>query len=146
MPADAPSPEQHVPALANTSPVWRRAWHPVAHAEDTAGDAPTQVLVGGDADGRCDLIPSLGRDGNISKRARLRPAYGVTEAYGLVWVAPDEPLAPLPEFPEWDAPGMTSTRSRYRIVGSADDAEDTPQEAFLAAWQRMVSSPVQPLR
>src|SRR5258708_37515910 len=49
MPADMPSPEQHVPSLANTSPVWRRAWHPVAHAEDIAGDAPTQVLVGGDA-------------------------------------------------------------------------------------------------
>jgi phenylpropionate dioxygenase-like ring-hydroxylating dioxygenase large terminal subunit len=175
MPADSPSPEQHVPPLANTSPVWRRAWHPVAHAEDIAGDAPARVLVGGgawavvrlggrlaafvdqcphrlaplsagsvtraadgtarlscayhgwryDADGRCDLIPSLGRDGSISKRARLRPAYGVTEAYGLVWVAPDEPLAPLPEFPEWDAPGMTGTRSRtVRTRASAGQLVD----------------------
>jgi hypothetical protein len=49
MPADTPSPERHGPPLANTSPVWRRAWHPVAHAEDIAGDAPTQVLAGGDA-------------------------------------------------------------------------------------------------
>jgi vanillate O-demethylase monooxygenase subunit len=170
-----PSPEQHVPSLANTSPVWRRAWHPVAHAEDIAGDAPKQVLVGGDAwvvvrlggrlaafadqcphrlaplsagsvtraadgtarlscayhgwrydaDGRCDLVPSLGRDGDISKRARLRPAYGVTEAYGLVWVAPDEPLAPLPEFTEWDAPGMASTRSRtLRTRASAGQLVD----------------------
>jgi phenylpropionate dioxygenase-like ring-hydroxylating dioxygenase large terminal subunit len=175
MPADTPSPEQHVPPLANTSPVWRRAWHPVAHAEDITGDVPTQVLVGGDAwvvvrlggrlaafadqcphrlaplsagsvtraadgtarlscayhgwrydaDGRCDLIPSLGRDGNVSRRARLRPAYGVTEAYGLVWVAPDEPLARLPDFPEWDAPGMTSTRSRtLRTRASAGQLVD----------------------
>ena len=122
MSPDAPA------ALGNTSPVWRRAWHAVAHAEDVTGDAPAQVLVAGDAwvvvrldgqlaafrdecphrlaplsaghvtraadgtarlacayhgwryaaDGRCDLIPSLGRDGDISKRARLRPAHGVT--------------------------------------------------------------------
>jgi len=153
--------------LANTSPVWRRAWHPVAHAEEVTADALVQVLIAGeawaiarldgrlvgfedrcphrlaplsagqvagaadgtarltcayhgwrfDAAGRCDLIPALGREGNggarqISKRARLRAAHAVTEAYGLVWLAPDEPLAPLPQFPEWDAPGMTSARSR----------------------------------
>jgi vanillate O-demethylase monooxygenase subunit len=149
-------------ALGNTSPVWRRAWHAVAHAEEVTAEAPVQVLIAGeewvitrldgrlaafedrcphrlaplsaghitaeadgtarlacayhgwrfDAAGRCDLIPSLGRQGNISKRARLRPAHGVAEAYGLIWLAPDEPLAPLPAFGEWDAPGMTSARSR----------------------------------
>jgi vanillate O-demethylase monooxygenase subunit len=65
-----------------------------------------------DAAGRCDLMPSLGRHGTISKRARLGAAHGVTEAYGLIWLAPEEPLAPLPAFPEWGAPGMTSARSR----------------------------------
>lgn len=148
--------------LANTSPVWRRAWHPVAHAEDVAADGPAQVLIAGqawviarldgrlaafedecphrlaplsagsvtrgpddtarltcayhgwryDAAGRCDLIPALGRHGNVSKRARLRPAHGVAEAYGLIWLAPEEPLAPLPSFPEWDEAGMTRARSR----------------------------------
>jgi phenylpropionate dioxygenase-like ring-hydroxylating dioxygenase large terminal subunit len=151
-----------VPSLGNTSPVWRRAWHPVAQVEEVSAGAPVQVLVAGeawvvarldgrlvafadrcphrlaplsaghvttaadgtgrlacayhgwrfDAAGRCDLIPSLGRHGNISQRARLRAAHGVAEAYGLVWLAPDEPLAPLPAFPEWDAPGMTRARSR----------------------------------
>ena len=66
------------------------------------------------AEGRCDLIPSLGRHAIISKRARLSAAHGVTEAYGLIWLAPDEPLAPLPEFPEWGAPGMTGARSGTR--------------------------------
>jgi vanillate O-demethylase monooxygenase subunit len=150
--------------LGNTSPLWRRAWHPVAHAEELAGGGPVQVLVAGEAwavarldgvlaafadrcphrlaplsagqvtraadgsarlacgyhgwqydpAGRCDLIPSLGlgRGGEVSKRARLRPAYGVTEAYGLVWLAPAEPLAPLPAFGEWGADGMTCARSQ----------------------------------
>jgi vanillate O-demethylase monooxygenase subunit len=161
--------------LANTSAVWRRAWHAVAHAEDVTGEAPVQVLVAGEAwvlarldgrlaafrdacphrlaplsagrisraadgtarlscayhgwrfaaDGQCDRIPSLGRDGNISKRARLIPAHGVTEAYGLIWLAPSEPLAPLPEFPEWSAPGMTAARSRtMRTRASAGQLVD----------------------
>jgi phenylpropionate dioxygenase-like ring-hydroxylating dioxygenase large terminal subunit len=163
------------PLLGNTSPVWRRAWHAVAQAEEVTADAPVQVLVAGeawviarldgrlvafadrcphrlaplsaghiataadgtgrlacgyhgwrfDAAGRCDLIPSLGRHGNISKRARLRPAHDVTEAYGLIWLAPDEPLAPLPAFAEWGAPGMTSARSRtVRTRASAGQLVD----------------------
>jgi vanillate O-demethylase monooxygenase subunit len=175
MAAETAAPEQHVPPLANTSPVWRRAWHAVAHAEDVTGQAPLQVRVAGDdwvlarldgqlaafadqcphrlaplsagqvsraadgtarlscgyhgwrydAAGRCDLIPSLGRDASISKRARLRPAHGVTEAYGLVWLAPQAPLAPLPAFGEWAAPGMTCTRSRtLRTRASAGQLVD----------------------
>jgi phenylpropionate dioxygenase-like ring-hydroxylating dioxygenase large terminal subunit len=170
-----PLPAPPVPPLGNTSEIWRRAWHPVAHAEDVTGGAPVQVFVAGDAwvvvrldgrlaafkdecphrlaplsaghviqagdgtarlscayhgwrydaDGRCDLIPSLGRDGSISKRARLIPAHGVTEAYGLVWLAPREPLAPLPAFPEWDVPGMTRARSRtVRTRASAGQLVD----------------------
>jgi phenylpropionate dioxygenase-like ring-hydroxylating dioxygenase large terminal subunit len=72
-----------------------------------------------DAGGRCDLIPALGREGNVSRRARLRPAHGVTEAYGLLWLAPEEPLAPLPAFPEWEAPGMTTARSRTVRTGAS---------------------------
>jgi phenylpropionate dioxygenase-like ring-hydroxylating dioxygenase large terminal subunit len=164
-----------VAPLGNTSAIWRRAWHPVAHAEDVTGDAPVRVLVTGDAwvvvrlDGRlaafkdecphrlaplsagrvtqagdgtarlacayhgwqydagghCDLIPSLGRQGSISRRARLSPAHGVTEAYGLVWLAPQEPLAPLPEFPEWAVAGMTTARSRtVRTRASAGQLVD----------------------
>jgi len=166
---EAPAP------LGNVSPVWRRAWHPVAHAEEITAGRPTGVLVAGqawavarldgrlvafedqcphrlaplsaghvtaaadgtdrlacayhgwryDADGRCDLIPSLGREGDISGRARLRPAYGVTEAYGLIWLTPSEPLAPLPAFPEWDVPGMTRARSRtVRTPASAGQLVD----------------------
>jgi len=72
-----------------------------------------------DATGRCDLVPvpeGRGKWGwekwraqRAGKRSALRAAYGVTEAYGLIWLAPREPLAPLPAFPEWNAPGMTRT-------------------------------------
>jgi vanillate O-demethylase monooxygenase subunit len=83
----------------------------------TAGDGTDRLACGYhgwqyDHTGRCDLIPALGRAGGVSKRALLRPAYGVTEAYGLVWLAPEEPLAPLPAFAEWEAPGMDRARSR----------------------------------
>jgi vanillate O-demethylase monooxygenase subunit len=173
----APGPAGTTPAapLGNASAVWRRAWHPVAHAEDVADEAPAQVLVAGeawavarldgrlvafadqcphrlaplsagsiahaddgsarlrcayhgwryDAAGQCDLIPALGREGNVSKRARLRPAYGVTEAYGLIWLAPEEPLGPLPAFPEWAVAGMTRARSRtVRTRASAGQLVD----------------------
>ena len=164
-----------VAPLGNTSPVWRRAWHAVAHAEEGTAEAPLPGLVAGeawviarldgglaafedrcphrlaplsaghiateadgthrlacgyhgwrfDAAGRCDLIPSLGRQASISRRAQLRPAHAVTEAYGLIWLAPDEPLAPLPAFSEWEAPGMTSARSRtVRTRASAGQLVD----------------------
>jgi phenylpropionate dioxygenase-like ring-hydroxylating dioxygenase large terminal subunit len=61
-----------------------------------------------DAAGRCDLIPSLGRAGEISKRARLRPAFGVTEAYGLVWLAPESP----PARGSWSTTSSTRRTSR----------------------------------
>jgi vanillate O-demethylase monooxygenase subunit len=84
---------------------------------DTAPDGSGRLTCGYhgwryDAAGRCDLIPALGRVGDVSKRAVLRPPYAVTEAYGLVWLAPEEPLAPLPAFAEWSAPGMDRARSR----------------------------------
>jgi phenylpropionate dioxygenase-like ring-hydroxylating dioxygenase large terminal subunit len=65
-----------------------------------------------DRTGRCDLIPALGKSENISKRAALSPAAEVTEAYGLIWLAPSPAITGLPAFPEWDVPGMDQARSR----------------------------------
>lgn len=64
-----------------------------------------------EADGRCDLIPALGKSEKISRRAALRAPAGLTEAYGLVWLTPADPLAPLPAFPEWDDAAFTTARS-----------------------------------
>ena len=59
-------------------------------------------------DGVCTKIPSRFGD-NIPRRARLKP-YRVAEASGLIWAClEDEPVYPIPEFPEWSDPG-------YRII------------------------------
>lgn len=65
-----------------------------------------------DAAGRCDLVPALGKTEKISKRAALTPPAGLTEAYGLIWLAPEEPLTAFPAFPEWHEPAMDTALSR----------------------------------
>ena len=58
-----------------------------------------------DATGKCVAIPSLPEGSSIPRKARAI-AYRAEEVYGLVWVAMDEPVAPIPDFPhgEWDDP------------------------------------------
>jgi len=49
-----------------------------------------------DAEGRCVEIPSLGPDATLPPRAMLSGPFAVAESHGMVFVAPDEPLTPLP--------------------------------------------------
>lgn len=63
-----------------------------------------------DASGQCVEIPSGGGEA-IPSRACVERPHAVTERYGLVWMAPETPLAPLPEFPEWDSPRFDRTFS-----------------------------------
>jgi vanillate O-demethylase monooxygenase subunit len=49
-------------------------------------------------------IPSLGGSGRIPPRARCAAPYGVSERYGLVFVAPEEPIVPLPEIEAYGEP------------------------------------------
>lgn len=73
------------------------------------------------ADGGCTSIPALGPGAHLPPRARLVPAWGVAEAHGLVWLAPDEPLASLPDFAEWGAAGFDSfwNEPRSTTAGAA---------------------------
>lgn len=57
-----------------------------------------------DADGLCTEIPALGPGATIPPRACLERPFAVTERYGLVWLAPVEPVCDLPDFSEWDDP------------------------------------------
>lgn len=57
-------------------------------------------------DGHCVEIPSLGRSATIPPKADVRAAAAVEERYGLVWLAPEAPLAPIIEVPEWDDPAF----------------------------------------
>ena len=56
------------------------------------------------ADGRCTRVPSMEPGTAISARSRLRAAAGVEERFGVIWLAPLEPVTPLPAFPEWSDP------------------------------------------
>jgi phenylpropionate dioxygenase-like ring-hydroxylating dioxygenase large terminal subunit len=61
------------------------------------------------ADGHCTLVPALGAGARIPAAACVRPAWGVVERYGLVWLAPEEPTAPIIDLPSWD------DGSRHRV-------------------------------
>ncbi len=58
-----------------------------------------------DGTGRCVAIPPIGAGPGdpIPRRADVPAAFGVQERYGLIWLAPEEPVCDLHEFPEWDA-------------------------------------------
>jgi vanillate O-demethylase monooxygenase subunit len=58
------------------------------------------------ADGRCQAIPSLGEADRIPGRANPTAAWGVQERFGLVWLAPEEPRCPIPDFREWETEGF----------------------------------------
>jgi phenylpropionate dioxygenase-like ring-hydroxylating dioxygenase large terminal subunit len=86
------------------------------------------------ADGHCTSMPPIGAADHLPSRADLTPAWGVREAYGFVWLAPEEPLAPLPEFPEWGADGydcipttfMRTPVSAGQLVDNFLDASHFP--------------------
>lgn len=187
-----------IPPLANTTPVWNRAWIAVAHSAEVPDNAPVQVLVAGEAwvvtrmdgvltafedrcphrqsplsagsvtragdgsprltcavhgwrfdpAGQCDLIPGhshgdhgghrhhgwhgwpggrdkpgshdrAGRHGKPGRRPEdvtLRSAHAIAERYGLVWLAVEEPVSPLPEFPEWAQPAMDRAACRTVVT------------------------------
>lgn len=163
----------------NTSTLLRRAWHPVALADEVE-DGPHQVWLLGEAwvvvrlhgelvafedrcphrlaplslgsvddrlglrcgyhgwtfddDGRCTSIPALGLDAHLPPKARLVAAWGVVESHGLVWLAPEEPLAELPSIPEWGAAGVdcfwndpvTTPVSAVQLVDNFLDASHFP--------------------
>lgn len=57
-----------------------------------------------DGAGTCVSIPSLGPTATIPPKANVRVAHSISERYGLVWLAPDEPLTGIIDVPEWDDP------------------------------------------
>jgi len=60
-----------------------------------------------DTAGVCTLIPALGPGATLPPRARLTPAADVVELVGIVWLAPEPPVAPLPEIPEAADPAFS---------------------------------------
>jgi phenylpropionate dioxygenase-like ring-hydroxylating dioxygenase large terminal subunit len=67
-----------------------------------------------DRTGACVEIPALGADAAIPPRARARTPAGVTERYGLIWIAPEPPVMDLPDLPEWDDPAFVCAMNEPR--------------------------------
>ena len=59
-----------------------------------------------DSSGTCVDIPALGPNATIPPKAHVATAAQVDERYGLVWVALDEPVTPIPVNDEWDDPAF----------------------------------------
>jgi phenylpropionate dioxygenase-like ring-hydroxylating dioxygenase large terminal subunit len=89
-------------------------------------------------DGHCVDVPSQEAGTPISARARLRPPFAVTERYGAVWLAPEEPVADLPDLHEWDDPAFevridTPARTTAGAHQVMDNGCDTSHFAFVHA-------------
>jgi phenylpropionate dioxygenase-like ring-hydroxylating dioxygenase large terminal subunit len=73
-----------------------------------------------DEGGRCVEIPALGEGATLPPAARLTPAGAVAEAHGIVFLAPEPPIAPLGTIPEADDPSfMAGVLPTLRARGSA---------------------------
>ncbi|RZS91688.1 Rieske-like 2Fe-2S protein [Motilibacter rhizosphaerae] len=81
--------EQEIPGLGNEDPALLRAWHPIALSTEVGAAHEVRLL------GR---TWSLSRSGT-GLRAEPEP-YALAERWGLVWLAPEEPLVPLFDEPD----------------------------------------------
>ena len=115
--------------LDNDDTRLRRAWHPVARSADVADRAYEVRLLGVSLSvTRVGGAPWRGHGEQVDGVGRIETASGaahaVTERYGLVWVALEEPISPIPDFPEWHDPSYHSdvlTRSTHVAAGIVID-------------------------
>lgn len=89
-------------------------------------------------DGRCVHIPALGEGSPIPPKAKVATPFAVEERYGLVWVAPEEPVAAIIDVPEWDDPafGVAALPDQQWPAGAGQMTEnflDMGHLAFLHA-------------
>ena len=105
---------------------------PHRHAPVTSGRVVGTTLECGyhgwrfGGDGRITAIPGLGAGAALPPRACLTAAHAVCERFGLVWLAPEDPVCDLHEFPEWDDPSFTraETAPRRTSVGALQLADN----------------------
>jgi vanillate O-demethylase monooxygenase subunit len=61
--------------------------------------------------GACRFIPQLATESSIPSRAALEMVR-CAERYGIVWAALEEPVAMIPDFPEWEDPDYAHVACR----------------------------------
>lgn len=113
--------------LTNVDPALAAGWHPVARSEDVTADGVRVRLLGHDVAVR-----------RVDGQLCTRPTAQVTEHVGLVWVAPEPPVADLLEVPEFDdgafVPGWLPTlRTRTPVGLLADNFLDLAHFPFVHA-------------
>jgi phenylpropionate dioxygenase-like ring-hydroxylating dioxygenase large terminal subunit len=91
-----------------------------------------------DDSGRCIEIPALGDGATLPPAGRLEPAAGAAEAHGMVFLAPDVPIAPLGAIPEADDPAfmvghLPTLRARASAGLMADNFLDVAHFPFVHA-------------
>jgi len=60
------------------------------------------------ADGTCVEIPAVDSRVPIPRNARCDTAAGVAEHLGIIWMAVEDPIVPLPQVPEHDDPAFVA--------------------------------------
>jgi phenylpropionate dioxygenase-like ring-hydroxylating dioxygenase large terminal subunit len=100
-----------------------------------------------DASGACTRVPALGADAVPPRGMAVEKAYGVTERYGWLWLAPAAPIVELPYFPEFDNPEFSwgllppvPTTASAGVV--ADNFFDVAHFSYLHARTFGISVPV----
>ena len=98
------------------------------------------------ADGHCTAIPALGATEPPSGM-RVRPAHAVVERYGLVWLAPEQPLTPFPELPECEDPAyqwsvLPPRRTRVSAGVVIDNFFDVAHFSYLHSETFGITEPV----
>ena len=87
-------------------------------------------------DGRCVEIPALGPGGSVPSQARLIPIAAVAERSGMIFVAPEQPIAPLAVIEESEDPAfemgeLPAMRARASIGLLADNFLDMAHFPFV---------------
>ncbi|WP_066561075.1 aromatic ring-hydroxylating dioxygenase subunit alpha [Croceicoccus bisphenolivorans] len=87
-----------------------------------------------DRSGTCVKIPSVPDGRPIPAKARTN-SYRAQEAYGLVWVAMKEPIAPLPNVIPWDEAGYHRTHiGTWTMQSSAGRVIENSLDFSHFAW------------
>jgi phenylpropionate dioxygenase-like ring-hydroxylating dioxygenase large terminal subunit len=87
-------------------------------------------------DGACTTVPAI--SGAPPKRFRAGVPWAVTERFGLIWLAPEEPASPIHEFRDWDDPSFdramsTVVRTRAGAAQLVDNFLDAAHFPFVHA-------------
>jgi phenylpropionate dioxygenase-like ring-hydroxylating dioxygenase large terminal subunit len=108
----SPIPASSADWLDADTPGLGRFWHPVARRDEVGTDGTVEVELLGER----WLVDTPAASATALRSSGGRRAWGVAQHLDHVWVAPEEPLAPLPPVDEWGGEGWHH-RTMHRAEG-----------------------------